>query len=263
MLWQEMGLPRLRRRTGDALTTVGEAYRSRATEGPMALWDRRRTLYENLKRNARQEGVARLGAFRREDLRFRALASARLPATRAVVIAIRDVSGSMGEWKKQLSRSFFFWTLAFLRRAYPEVSLSFICHHTAAREVDEETFFRLGESGGTKVSSAYDLCRHLIRDRFPPTDWNVYVLHFSDGDNWGEADNRLAREILVRDVLPAVNLFGYAEVRETGRASTLMRLFEELDDERFVAVRMASRDDVLPALREFFRREGETRAAGP
>lgn len=55
--------------------------------------------------------------------------------------------------------------------------------HSEAQEVDEETFFHLGESGGTKVSSAYQLCSQIIQERYDPSRWNIYPFHFSDGEN--------------------------------------------------------------------------------
>ncbi len=47
----------------------------------------------------------------------------------------------------------------------------------------EEEFFTHGESGGTQVSSAYELALQIIAERFTPADWNIYPFHFSDGDN--------------------------------------------------------------------------------
>src|SRR2546428_8746098 len=90
----------------------------------------------------------------------------------AVVIAMRDVSGSMGEFEKYVSRSFYFWMLRFLRTRYERVQVAFVTHHTEAREVDEETFFKLGESGGTKASSAYELALAIVRQRYDPARWN-------------------------------------------------------------------------------------------
>mgnify|MGYP006189453751 CR=1 FL=1 len=58
---------------------------------------------------------------------------------------MRDVSGSMGEFEKYISRSFYFWMLKFLRTKYERVQVVFITHHTEAKEVDEETFFRVAD----------------------------------------------------------------------------------------------------------------------
>ncbi len=63
----------------------------------------------------------------------------------------------MGEFEKYIARSFYFWMVRFLRTKYNNVKIVFISHHTEAKEVTEEEFFTHGESGGTQVSSAYEL----------------------------------------------------------------------------------------------------------
>jgi uncharacterized sporulation protein YeaH/YhbH (DUF444 family) len=129
----------------------------------------------------------------------------------------------------------------------------FITHHTEAKEVDEETFFKLGESGGTKVSSAYQLALDLIRKRYDPAAWNVYPFHFSDGDNWGDTDNRRCLE-LVQDLLALSSAVGYGEIRQghSRSTSTLMSVFNQISDPRFIPVVIHERGEVLPALRTFF-----------
>jgi uncharacterized sporulation protein YeaH/YhbH (DUF444 family) len=72
----------------------------------------------------------------------------------------------------------------FLRTKYDNVDIVFISHHTEAKEVTEEQFFTQGESGGTVVSSAYQLALDVINQRYRPSDWNIYPFHFSDGDNY-------------------------------------------------------------------------------
>src|SRR5690606_18307662 len=114
-----------------------------------------------------REGRPQLGPFRREDLRYRSWRDEPRPHARAAVVAIRDVSGSMGEFKKWMARTFFFWMSRFLATRYSDVERVFITHHTEAQEVDEDRFFRMGESGGTRVSSAYRLALDLIEERFP------------------------------------------------------------------------------------------------
>ena len=66
------------------------------------------------------------------------------------------------------------------------VMIVFITHHSEAQEVDEDSFFRMGESGGTRVSSAYQLGWDIIHERYDPERWNIYPFHFSDGDNWSD-----------------------------------------------------------------------------
>ncbi|MBI4494507.1 MAG: DUF444 family protein, partial [Chloroflexi bacterium] len=156
-------------------------------------------------------------------------------------------------FEKYVTRTFYFWMVRFLRTKYNNVEIVFITHHTQAREVDEENFFTLGESGGTKVSSAYQLCLDLIKQRYNPSLWNIYPFHFSDGDNWGEVDNQRCLE-LVRALLGLSNVFGYGEIQEGGRRSlsTLMSTFSAIDDPHFIGVTIAGREDVYPALMKFF-----------
>lgn len=142
--------------------------------GQWACIDRRRSLRNAL---ARGQGAA----LREEDLRFRQSDEAERPTADCLVIAVRDASGSMGEEKKFLCRSFFHWLAAFIRGQYQSVGMSFICHHTEAQAVGEEEFFRRAESGGTKVSSAYRLAVDVARSA-AAQGTNVIALHFTDDD---------------------------------------------------------------------------------
>jgi uncharacterized sporulation protein YeaH/YhbH (DUF444 family) len=140
----------------------------------------------------------------------------------------------------------------FLRTKYTNVEIVFISHHTEAKEVTEEEFFHKGESGGTQVSSAYQLALDIINQRYAPQDWNIYPFHFSDGDNlpW---DNEVCVR-LVNELLGICNLFGYGEIREgyRGSSSTLMSAFGKLSDAKFVSVTIDDKKAVYPALQKFF-----------
>ncbi len=163
-----------------------------------------------------------------------------------------DVSGSMGEFEKYIARSFYFWMVRFLRTKYNNVKIVFISHHTEAKEVTEEEFFTHGESGGTQVSSAYELALNIIRERYNPADWNIYPFHFSDGDNlpW---DNEHC-VALVGKLMEQCNIFGYGEIREGHyrSPSTLMSAYSKIQDRKFIAVTISDKTEVYPALRKFF-----------
>jgi uncharacterized sporulation protein YeaH/YhbH (DUF444 family)/DNA-binding transcriptional regulator WhiA len=169
---------------------------------------------------------------------------------------------SMGEFKKYIARSFFFWMVRFLRTKYDQVKIVFISHHTEAKEVTEEQFFTQGESGGTVVSSAYKLALDIIAERFPPRDWNVYPFHFSDGDNY-YSDNEDAVK-MADQLIETCNLFGYGEIGEEGMATyrrssgALLSIFNDRlkNKERFIGVRIDDKEDVYPALKEFFGKRG-------
>jgi uncharacterized sporulation protein YeaH/YhbH (DUF444 family) len=129
----------------------------------------------------------------------------------------------------------------------------FIVHHSDAFETDEETFFHLGESGGTRVSSAYKLAWDVIHERYSPDSWNIYPFHFSDGDNWSDNDNKICLDYVTK-MLGIVNLFGYGEIRDGGYTSSLMGAFTEIRDPKFVTVSIVEKKDVYPALQKWFSR---------
>jgi len=258
LVFEDLGLPFLEDKGRRDVVADHTVFKDIRRAGPMANLDKRRTILENLRRNARHQHPG-FHDIREADLRFKTWEHDVSQQSNAVVVAMRDVSGSMGEFEKYITRSFYFWMVRFLRTKYQNVEIVFLTHHTEAREVDEDTFFRLGESGGTKVSSAYQLCLDIVSQRYPAAEWNVYPFHFSDGDNWGEVDNQRCLEI-VRKLLGCSNAFGYGEIQERGRRSpsTLMSAFQSIDDRRFIGVTIGSKEEVFPALRKFFSTREQT-----
>jgi uncharacterized sporulation protein YeaH/YhbH (DUF444 family) len=97
----------------------------------------------------------------------------------------------------------------FLERKYARVDVVFIRHTERAQEVDEETFFRSRETGGTVVSSALAEMLRVQTERFPPGDYNIYVAQASDGDNL-HSDAGAVGELMSR-ILPLVRYFAYVE----------------------------------------------------
>ncbi len=137
------------------------------------------------------------------DLRFRTIQQDVERHSNAVVLAMMDVSGSMGTQQKYLARSFFFWMVSFLRTLYRQVEIRFIAHTTEARVVDEEEFFHKGESGGTYCHAAYELAARLVVSEYPTERWNVYPFHFSDGEDWAvERTLQAVRALLDREWPP-------------------------------------------------------------
>ncbi|MBX5446413.1 sporulation protein YhbH [Sphaerobacter sp.] len=251
MVFEDLCLPNLEEKRLQELESEVVRFTDIRKSGPYANLDKKRTIRENIKRNAKR-GDPRFGGLKNDDLRFKTWERDIRRESNAVVIAMMDVSGSMGTFEKYISRAFYYWMVRFLRTKYDQVAIVFIAHHTEAKEVTEEEFFTRGESGGTKASSAYQLALDLIAQRFNPANWNIYPFHFSDGDNW-PSDNELCRQ-LADQLLAQCNLFGYGEIRQ-GRysyQSTLMHTFQQLDSPKFVTVTIGDKTEVYPALRRFF-----------
>jgi sporulation protein YhbH len=262
LIFEDLQLPFLEEKAKKAVQSKTTHFNEIRRTGVMANLDKRRMILENIKRNAREEGKARFGDVRKEDLRFKTWEENLRYESNAVVLALMDVSGSMGEFKKYIARSFFFWMVRFLRTKYDNVEIVFISHHTEAREVSEEQFFTQGESGGTVVSSAYQLALDIISARYHPPDWNIYPFHFSDGDNYYSDNEDAVR--LADQLISTCNLFGYGEIGEEGSSSyrrssgALLSIFSDRlkNKERFVGVRIDDKEDVYPALKQFFGRRG-------
>jgi sporulation protein YhbH len=260
LIFEDLQLPFLEEKAKKAVQSKATRFNEIRRTGVMANLDKRRMILENIKRNAREEGKARFGDVRKEDLRFKTWEESLRYESNAVVLALMDVSGSMGEFKKYIARSFFFWMVRFLRTKYDNVEIVFISHHTEAKEVTEEQFFTQGESGGTVVSSAYQLALDVIGSRFRPQDWNIYPFHFSDGDNYYSDNEEAVR--LADQLITTCNLFGYGEEGASSYRRSSGALLSIFNDrlkrkERFVGVRIDDKEDVYPALKQFFGKRQE------
>jgi uncharacterized protein len=137
----------------------------------------------------------------------------------------------MCKFVKYCARRFFFWMSRFLCNNYELVEVVFIAHHTEAKEVSEESFFSKGESGGTICSSAYRKALDIIDERYSPERFNIYPIHFSDGDNLTSDNERCLK--LVRKLMDKSNMFGYGEVNQYNRSSTLMSAYRHFKYTRF------------------------------
>ena len=146
------------------------------------------------------------------DMKYNNFIKQPRPITKAVMICIMDVSFSMGEREKIIAKKFFLLLNLFLRRRYENIDVVFIRHHDQATECDEESFFTSREGGGTVVSSAYDLAKEIIADRYNPEDWNIYMAQASDGDNY-DSDNHKVKKMVIEDFLPIVQHFIYLEIK--------------------------------------------------
>ena len=66
-----------------------------------------------------------------------------------------------------------------------QVETRFILHDTAAREVsDFYTYYNSSVAGGTRVESAYRLVNEIVETGNLAQDYNIYVFHGTDGDDW-------------------------------------------------------------------------------
>jgi uncharacterized sporulation protein YeaH/YhbH (DUF444 family) len=266
ILGQELKLPRIEPKGRHNVTTTKDKYSGVRPVGPAALRHFKRTYKEALKRQIAQglydpDNPVIIPV--RDDHRYRSWVEVKAPQSNAAIIYMMDVSGSMGSEQKELVRLQAFWIDTWLRRNYQGVESTYVVHDVAATQVDRATFFSVREDGGTRISSAIALAGEIIAKRYNPADWNTYVFHFSDGDNSSDSDNRLCVDLLKRDLLPAINQFGYVQVKSAYGSgqfhSVLSDAFPQSeshdatqDAHKVVVARVNERTDVLDALRLLF-----------
>jgi len=214
ILGEELELPRIEPKGRATIVEEKAKYNSIRQTGPESLRHFKRTYLKALRRQI-STGHYRPEEPRvipiRADKQYRSWKTVEHPEVNAAVIYLMDVSGSMTDEQKEIVRTEAFWIDTWLSSQYDGIETRYIIHDAVAKEVDESTFYHTRESGGTRISSAYKTCANLIEDEFPPSEWNLYVFQFSDGDNWGE-DNEEAFRVLGERLLPVVNMFCYGQV---------------------------------------------------
>ncbi|MAY75158.1 MAG: hypothetical protein CMJ31_10650 [Phycisphaerae bacterium] len=264
ILAQELELPRIEPRGKKQLTTIKDKYSGIRPVGPSSLRHFKRSYREALKRQLAtgeydpQDPV--IVPIRR-DMRYRSWNEVKAPDSNAVIVYMMDVSGSMGDQQKKLVRMTAFWIDTWLRRNYDGIESRYVVHDVRAAEVDKKTFFSLREDGGTRISSAFSLCKGLLEESYPPHEWNVYLFHFSDGDNSSEADNRQCVSLLKDHLLPGCNMFGYCQVASAYGSGHFINVLHDAfpeaanaaADRELVTARVGESNDIYDALRTFFK----------
>lgn len=252
LIFDELELPFIEDKDKTELDTTSVRFNDIRKKGLMSNIDKKRTILENLRRNA-TAGTPGIHGISPDDLRFKTWEDITIPRSNAVIIAMMDTSGSMGTFEKYCARSFFFWMTRFLRRQYEKVEIVFLAHHTEAKEVTEQDFFTRGESGGTICSSVYQKALEIIDERYPPSSYNIYPFHFSDGDNLTSDNERCLK--LIQELLTRTNMFGYGEVNQYNRGSTLMSAYRNLKHDRFMYYVIKEKGEVHGALKRFFHKQ--------
>ena len=253
ILGEELALPRIQPKSKNNVDGKIVRYNGMRRVGPEGLRYFRRTYREALKRqlasgtyNREQPAIIPI----REDKRYRSWKEYPKPDSNAVIIYMMDVSGSMSDRKKELVRLTAFWIDTWLQAQYKNLIARYVVHDTHAYEVDSQTFYTLRESGGTRISSAYDMCNQIICTEFNPEAWNLYAFHFSDGENFDSDDDQRCVELLTKDLLPKINLFCYGQVR-SNQGHQFIENLDEIEDDKLSSARIDDDEDIYTAIKVF------------
>jgi uncharacterized protein len=256
ILGEKLELPRIQPKGMKQIQTTKTKYSGLSPVGPKGLRHFRSSYKKALQRQVSAgtyDETEPIVVPVKEDFRYRTFKTVTKPMTKAVVIYMMDVSGSMGDEQKEIVRIESFWINAWLKKHYKGLETRFIIHDAAAKEVDEETFFKTSESGGTLISSAYKLAQQMVENEYPIHEWNIYPFHFSDGDNWSGEDTRLCVRLLHEFFLPICNVFCYGQVESKyGSGQFLKDLQKEFpSDDRIILSQIENKEKILESIKDF------------
>lgn len=198
------------------------------------------------------------------DLQYNRSEKRPKPRTQAVMFCLMDVSASMTQDLKDLAKRFFMLLHLFLTRHYKEVQVVFIRHTTEAQEVDEDTFFKATETGGTVISSALIEMQRIVKERYPADDWNIYAAQASDGHNFDDDMDR-CMTMLTEEILPVCQYYAYIETYSDNSISPFLSVvwsgYEDIAgaEPHFKMARVANPGDIYPVFRELFAADSKSR----
>lgn len=132
-----------------------------------------------------------------KDKVYRVLSKETVYKSQAVVFFLRDYSGSMtGQPTKAIvSQHLMIFSLLYFR--YKRLAIPrFILHDTEAKEVpDFNAYYNMRVSGGTMISSAYQLVNKIVSEENLERDYNIFVFHGTDGDDYDSSGEEMLQEL--------------------------------------------------------------------
>ncbi|MBJ6726484.1 DUF444 family protein [Geomesophilobacter sediminis] len=133
-----------------------------------------------------------------KDKVYRVLSPEKDYEPQALVFFVRDYSGSMAGKVTELVVTQHVLIYSWLLFQYGgQVESRFILHDTEAKEVsDFYTYYNSRVAGGTEVASALKLVNEIVAKDHLDADYNIYVFHGTDGDDWDTGGDKALPEIM-------------------------------------------------------------------
>lgn len=173
---------------------------------------------------------------RKGDFRYKDPVEIRTPKENAVIFYVMDTSGSQGKAEKDMARELNGWLSVVIQGKYGKINAELrdepmkpedfgegvqeehILHESRAFSVTQKEFYNESKTGGTKFSSAYEMILEKLKDgTYDPREWNIYVFHYTDGQNEGQDDPKALNMLKEMKEL-GVNRFGYV-ITSNGQAA--------------------------------------------
>lgn len=131
------------------------------------------------------------------DKVYRVLSREKDYEPQAMLFFLRDYSGSMAGKVTDLVVSQHVLIYSWLLYQYGgQAETRFILHDTEAKEVpDFYSYYNSRVAGGTQVYSAYQLVNEIVAKENLVKEYNIYVFHGTDGDDWDEGGEKAIPEL--------------------------------------------------------------------
>jgi uncharacterized sporulation protein YeaH/YhbH (DUF444 family) len=132
-----------------------------------------------------------------KDKVYRILSREKEYESQAMVFFVRDYSGSMVGKPTEIVVTQHVLIYSWLLYQYEkQVETRFILHDTEAKEVNDfYTYYNSSVAGGTRVESAYRLVNEIVEAGNLSRDYNIYVFHGTDGDDWDNDGSKTLPEL--------------------------------------------------------------------
>ena len=162
-------------------------------QGSGQIIDKKATLRKILETNINLERVSTEGPIDPTELLvspgdrvYRILSKEKDYESQAMVFLLRDYSGSMSGGPTEMIVNQHVLIYSWLIYQYDrQVETRFILHDEEAREVpDFYTYYNSTVAGGTRVASAFRLVNEIVAKENLARDYNIYIFHGTDGDDW-------------------------------------------------------------------------------
>jgi uncharacterized sporulation protein YeaH/YhbH (DUF444 family) len=192
------------------------------------------------------------------DLRYRFRNKHPLPTTKAVMICLMDVSGSMDEDRKSLAKRFYLLLYLFLKKRYDKFEIVFIRHTETAELCDEDEFFYGRKSGGTFITEALKKVNDLITKKYSINEYNIYLAHASDGEALDVHDVNSSGYILNELLLPLLNMYIFIGTNLSHYAYYYDLLIDKTlkNHPKVFSANVEDYEDVITEFMKVFKRKG-------
>src|SRR6266568_4370951 len=150
------------------------------------------------------------------DKIYRILSQEKDYEPQAMVFFLRDYSGSMAGKVTDLVVTQHVLIYSWLLYQYAgQVESRFILHDTDAKEVpDFYTYYNSRVAGGTEVACAFKLVNETVAKENLAADYNIYVFHGTDGDDWDTGGDKSIPELI--RILSYVSRMGVTIAEHSG-----------------------------------------------